>query len=73
MSVIKTILRQTAEAESFRYIVERRHLNDAADYIGKLETACEAMLACTGGSENWNGETHEALKLMEAALAAVRT
>lgn len=37
MSTIARILRQTAEAESFRYIVERRHLVMAADEISRLE------------------------------------
>ncbi len=34
-----------------------------------LLEACRAMLTCCGSSENWNGETHEALKLIEAAIA----
>jgi len=40
---IKTILRQTAEADGFRYVVERRHLNEAADYIELLETRIHAI------------------------------
>lgn len=38
MKTIARILRQTAEAESFRYIVERRHLEMAADEIDCLRT-----------------------------------
>lgn len=34
-----------------------------------LLAACRSMLNTTGGSENWNGETHESLKLIEAAIA----
>lgn len=41
-------------------------LMDAAE---DLLDACRAMLACTGGSEHWNGETHEALVKIEAAVA----
>lgn len=37
MSNIVRILRQTVESDSFRYIVERRHLRDAADEIERLE------------------------------------
>jgi hypothetical protein len=35
--VVVAILRQTAESESFRWIVERRHLTDAADAIEHLQ------------------------------------
>lgn len=35
-ATIVTILRQTAESESFRWIVERRHLVEAADTIEQL-------------------------------------
>lgn len=34
-----------------------------------LLDACRAMLECTGGSEHWNGETHDALLKIEAAVA----
>lgn len=33
-----------------------------------LLDACQAMIRCTGGSQHWHGETHEALKLIEAAI-----
>ena len=33
-----------------------------------LEVACRKMLEVTGGSKVWNGETHEALKMIETAL-----
>jgi hypothetical protein len=39
----------------------------------ELLVACQRILAVTGGSENWNGETHEALKLMEAAVTKATT
>ena len=35
--MIERILRQTAESDSFRYIVERRHLLEAADEIEHLK------------------------------------
>lgn len=34
-----------------------------------LLDACRAMVECCGPSENWQGETHEALNRMEAAIA----
>lgn len=34
-----------------------------------LLEACQSMLRTTGGSQYWNGETHESLKLIEAAIA----
>ncbi len=36
-----------------------------------LIRACKSMLTTCGGSEHWNGETHESLKLMEQAIADV--
>ena len=38
-----------------------------------LLEACLAAVAATGGSEFWNGETHEFLKLCEAAIAKATT
>ena len=38
-----------------------------------FEAACKKMLEVTGGSEYWNGGTHEALKMMEEALCPNRT
>lgn len=43
MSKLATILRQTAESESFRYIVESRHLLQAADEIDRLNKVIEVM------------------------------
>lgn len=37
-----------------------------------LLSACERMIEITGGSENWNGETHKALKKIEAAIARAK-
>lgn len=34
-----------------------------------LLAACQSMMKTCGGSEFWNGETHESLKLIEAAIA----
>lgn len=34
-----------------------------------LLAACKAMSACAGPSENWNGETATALRVIEAAVA----
>ena len=31
--------------------------------------ACHTMLECTGGSDNWKGETKKALKIIEEAIA----
>ena len=39
---IETILRQVSESESFRWIVERRHLDAAADQIEQLRRTAEA-------------------------------
>ena len=33
-----------------------------------LLAACQAIIEATGGSEHWNGETHAALLLVEAAI-----
>ena len=33
-----------------------------------LLAACEKMIEITGGSDMWNGETHNALKMIEAAV-----
>lgn len=38
-----------------------------------LLKACRAMLHCTGGSKTWKGETHDALVLIEAAIAKATT
>lgn len=40
--------------------------------VPDLLSACEAMLHACGSSENWNGETHEALKLIESAISKAR-
>ena len=37
IATLVRILRQTIESDSFRSIVERRHLSDAADLITELE------------------------------------
>ncbi len=37
-----------------------------------LLAACESMLETTGGSENWNGMTHDSLVLIEQAIAAAK-
>ena len=34
----------------------------------ELIVACKSMLKCTGGSENWDGCTRNALVMMEAAV-----
>lgn len=34
-----------------------------------LLAACQSMLRTCGSSADWNGETHESLKLIEAAIA----
>lgn len=38
----------------------------------ELLAACESMLATCGGSQHWNGETHESLLLIEAAIARAK-
>jgi hypothetical protein len=48
-----------------KVVVDAR-LSDAAP---ALLAACKAMIACCGGSQNWNGETHRVLVLMETAVA----
>ena len=35
-----------------------------------LLVACRAMLDSTGGSQHWQGETHDALKQIESAVKA---
>jgi hypothetical protein len=40
---IATILRQTAEAEGFRHIVERHHLTQAADEIERLTESIDRL------------------------------
>jgi len=40
-----------------------------ADAAPQLLEACKSMLKTCGGSEYWNGETHESLLLIEAAVA----
>ena len=37
-------------------------------YVCELQSACIAILECTGGSANWDGETHDALKKIEHAM-----
>jgi hypothetical protein len=37
--------------------------------LEKAKEAMQAMIDCTGGSRYWDGKTHKALKLIEAALA----
>lgn len=50
MKTIARILRQTAEAESFRYIVERRHLTMAADEIDKAVNEIERLERTIGSA-----------------------
>ena len=38
----------------------------------ELLEACKSMLKTCGGSEYWNGETHESLLLIEAAIAKAK-
>ena len=45
-----------------------RDVSSAEEIIWELEAACQAMIDCTGGSKNWNGETQKALEMIEAAL-----
>lgn len=33
-----------------------------------LLAACKKMIEVTGGSQHWNGETHDALRMIEAAI-----
>lgn len=47
-------------------LVPLKALFDSHD---ELLAACAAMLRCTGGSSDWNGETHDVLVLIEAAVA----
>lgn len=58
-----------SESEVFRFIDV--YSKDAAliKAAPDLLDACRAMLTCCGGSDNWNGETQEALKKIEAAIA----
>lgn len=44
---------------------------DADRFIASedLLEACRAMSACAGPSENWNGETETALRMIETAVA----
>jgi peptidoglycan hydrolase-like protein with peptidoglycan-binding domain len=44
---------------------------DAEESIDRLVSACRAMMECAGPSDNWNGDTHEALRLIENAVAGV--
>lgn len=54
-----------AEAQAnARYIVH------AASVLPLCVEALKKMLRCCGSSSDWNGETHEALVAIEAALAA---
>lgn len=39
-----------------------------ANRVAYLESILEAVLITTGGSENWQGETHDFLKRIEGAL-----
>lgn len=44
------------------------HIEALHEEIKVLRTACTQMIVCTGGSEYWNGETHDALLAIEDAL-----
>ena len=52
---------------SGRWHVADRLLQIAGTYEDLL-AACEAAVKATGGSSNWKGETHDFLKLCEAAI-----
>jgi len=43
--------------------------SDAEESIDRLVSACRAMMECAGPSDNWNGNTHDALRLIENAVA----
>lgn len=52
--------------EAEKLIVERGNLTERVAY---LESILESVLATCGGSEHWQGETHEFLKRIEQALS----
>ena len=62
----------TRKEDAFAKASELNAEDRVRDAAPDLLSACESMLRACGGSENWNGETHEALKLMEAAIAKAR-
>jgi len=52
-------------------INQLRTSNEVLYYdVKRLVTACRAMMECAGPSDNWNGDTHDALRLIENAVAA---